>query len=264
MARGLFTAGEAAGGSLRERARRLLSALRSATVDVAYPPLCIACREVVGREASLCPRCWARMRFISRPYCERLGTPFAVDIGGPLLSPAAIADPPVFARARSVAVHEGVARELVHRLKYQDRTDLAVAMARLMSQAGGELLAGSPLICPVPLHWSRSFSRRFNQSALLARELARLADGRFEPGLLRRRKRTRQQVGLTRNQRRENLQGAFVVPDERRPQLAGRWVLLVDDVLTTGATVNAAARVLLRAGAEAVDVLTFSRVVGET
>lgn len=249
--------------TIRARVRRLAGLLARAGTDAVYPALCIGCRTVVGDPASLCPSCWASMRFISRPYCERLGTPFAVDIGGPLLSPAAIADPPVFERARSVAIHDGIARELVHRLKYQDRTDLAVAMARLMAGSGGEVLASARLVCPVPLHWTRAFTRRFNQSALLAREVARLGGVPFAPAILRRRKRTRQQVGLSRAQRRDNLQGAFAVPAEHRAALAGRRVLLVDDVLTTGATVNAAARVLLRAGAEAVDVLTFSRVVGD-
>jgi ComF family protein len=246
------------------RWRSGIAALRAAgrgLVDMLYPPLCLACTTVVGTPGSLCPQCWRGMRFIARPYCERLGTPFAVDIGGPLLSPAAIADPPVFDKARAVAIHDGTARELVQRLKYNDRTELAPALAAMMAWAGAEVIASADVICPVPLHWTRAFRRRFNQSGLLARYIARLSARPLVADLVTRRKRTRQQVGLSRNQRRENLQGAFVVRPERKADVAGRRVLLIDDVLTTGATANAAARALLRAGATQVDILTFSRVV---
>jgi ComF family protein len=203
------------------------------------------------------------MRLIERPYCERLGIPFDVDLGGSLLSPAAIADPPVFGRARAVAEYEGTARTLVHRLKYGDRLDLARALGAMMARAGSELLAEADLVVPVPLHWSRLWRRRFNQASALGEVLSGAAGIPFDPLILARVRPTRPQVGLSRPQRRENLQGAFRVPDAARPRLAGKRVLLVDDVLTTGSTANAAARVLLRAEASAVDVLAFARVVKE-
>jgi ComF family protein len=235
--------------------------LAAPLVSLVYPPVCMACGGAVGEPATLCAGCWRNVAFIQRPFCERLGVPFAVDSGPGLLSPLAIADPPVFERARSVAAYDGAARDLVHRLKYNDRLDLAAGMARLMAQAGGELMQDCALIIPVPLHWARAWGRRGNQAAELGAALSRFTGLPQEVGVLRRRKRTRTQVGLTRDQRRDNLQGAFHVPPEQRPVLAGRRVLLVDDVLTTGATANACARVLLRAGASAVDVLTFARVV---
>jgi ComF family protein len=203
------------------------------------------------------------MRLIERPYCERLGIPFDIDLGGPLLSPAAIADPPVFGRARAVAEYEGTARTLVHRLKYGDRLDLARALGAMMARAGSELLAEADLVVPVPLHWRRLWRRRFNQASALGEVLARTSGISFDPLILARVRPTRPQVGLTRPQRRDNLQGAFRVPDAARPRLAGKRVLLVDDVLTTGSTANAASRVLLRAGAAAVDVLAFARVLKE-
>ncbi len=200
------------------------------------------------------------MSFISQPYCERLGTPFAVDYGGPLLSPAAIADPPVFTKARAVALYDGAARKLVHRLKFGDRLELAKGMGRMMAAAGAELLGESDVIVPVPLHWTRAWTRRFNQATELGRVVAEASALKVDITLLKRVRRTPTQVGLTRPQRRDNLQGAFKVPEESRGAVEGRRILLVDDVLTTGATANAAARVLLRTGAAAVNVLTFARV----
>jgi ComF family protein len=232
-----------------------------AVLDAAYPPQCLACQEITAQPASLCPACWRAMPFIARPFCERLGTPFAVDLGGALLSPAAIADPPVFRRARAVALHDGVARELVHRFKYSDRQELALGMGRMMLGAACDCLPEVDVVAPVPLHWTRLWQRRFNQSAALAAVVAREAGLPMETQLLRRRKRTLRQVGLTRQQRQQNLQGAFVVPDDAKGRLAGLRVLLVDDVMTTSSTANAAARVLMRGGAAAVDVVTFGRVV---
>lgn len=248
--------------TLRPAAGWLGAGLRAA-IDIVYPPSCIACQAATGEAQALCPTCWGEMRFIERPYCERLGTPFAVDLGEGLVSPAAIADPPVFGRARAVCRFDGTARELVHRLKYGDRTDLALTMGRMMIQAGRELLPDADVIVPVPLHRFRLWTRRFNQAAALAQVVARGSAVPLAPLALSRVKRTRQQVGLTRAQRADNLQGAFKVLPAARPQIEGRRVLLVDDVLTTGATGNAAARALLRGGARAVDILTFARVVSD-
>jgi ComF family protein len=248
-------------------ARRVLTgsrALARAAMGLLYPPTCIACQAATGAPHALCAACWAGLRMIERPYCERLGTPFPADWGQELLSPAAIADPPVFRRARAVAHYDDIARALVHRLKYGDRLDLAQALGRMMARAGAELLAEVDVIVPVPLHRWRLWRRRFNQAAALARVVAHHSGVPLDPLLLARVKRTRSQVGLTRPQRQENLQGAFRAPEDAKAQLKGRRVLLIDDVLTTGATANAASRALLRGGATAVEVLAFARVVPET
>lgn len=263
-AAGAAGASRSAVAFLRETATRTRLSLRAGLhglIGIVYPPTCIACQAAAGAAQALCPACWRGIGFIERPYCERLGTPFPVDLGAGLLSPAAIADPPVFARARAVCRFDGTARELVHRLKYGDRVELSLTLGRMMAQAGRELAAEADLILPVPLHRTRLWRRRFNQAAALARTVSRETGLPLVTTALARIRRTRQQVGLTRAQRADNLQGAFQVSAAARGLVEGRRVLLIDDVLTTGATVNAASRALLRAGASAVDVLTFARVV---
>jgi ComF family protein len=229
--------------------------------DLVYPPVCAACGAGVSEPHGLCSACWARIGFITRPYCERLGTPFAVDIGGALLSPAAMADPPVFTRARAVCRYDDIARELVHRLKYNDRMELTRLMAGLMQRAGHELLADADALAPIPLHRWRLWRRRFNQAGALADVVGANAGVPVLHGVLERVKATRPQVGLSRAERASNLQGALKVPAAARIHVEGRHLVLVDDVLTTGATANAAARALLKAGARSVDVLTFARVM---
>ncbi len=228
--------------------------------DIVFPPGCAHCHVRTELHGALCPACWSKLRFIERPFCEILGTPFGYDPGAGMLSAEAIANPPVFDRLRSVAVHEGIARDLVHNLKYRDRTDLAPMMAEWMVRAGGEALSACDCIVPVPLHRSRLFGRMFNQSAELARHAARLSGKAFEPLALVRRKRTSQQVGLTANARELNVRGAFVVPESRASAVFGRRIVLIDDVYTTGATVSSATRALKKAGATDVTVLTFARV----
>ena len=246
---------------VRTQAMAALTWTARAALGLLYPPTCSACGGATGDPHGLCSGCWSGLRLIERPYCERLGTPFAVDLGMPLLSPAAIADPPVFARARAAAHYDGIARALVHRLKYGDRLELAQALGAMMARAGAELLAEADVIVPVPLHRLRLWQRRFNQAVALGGVIAARSGVPCAPLLLARVKRTRQQVGLTRAQRQQNLQGAFRVPEDAKPQLSGKRVLLVDDVLTTGSTANAASRALLRGGAAQVDVLAFACVV---
>jgi len=242
---------------------RLTGALRRTlrlALDVALPRLCAACREPVDGPG-LCPTCWSKLSFIAPPYCERLGIPFPFDGGPGLLSMEAIADPPAYQRARAAVRYDEVARTLVHALKYGDRLDLAPIMGRWMAHAGRQLLAQADALVPVPLHWRRQWTRRFNQSALLAEIAAKASGARVTHGALARVKSTRQQVGLDKSARAENVQGAFRVPANRKADVTGRKLVLVDDVLTSGATADACARALLRAGAASVDVLVFARVV---
>ena len=201
-------------------------------LDIALPTLCVACREPVDGEG-VCAECWAKLSFIEPPYCPRLGIPFVYDPGPDLLSMEAIANPPAYARARAAVRYDDVARTLVHSLKYQDRTDLAPAMGRWMARAGQELLDEADVLVPVPLHWRRGWSRRYNQSGALARVISRQTGVKLASEALRRVRATQQQIGLSRSQRASNVQGAFKVapdrsrrhpgpprgPDRRRPDL---------------------------------------------
>ncbi len=244
----------------RNAARSALAATARLALDVALPTLCVSCREPVAGEG-VCAACWAQLSFIAPPFCARLGIPFVYDPGPDLLSMQAIAAPPAYHRARAAVRYDDTAKTLVHGLKYQDRTDLAPVMGRWMARAGQELLADADVLVPVPLHWRRSWSRRFNQSGLLAKTIEKQSGVPVIGDALRRIKRTQQQIGLTRAERAQNVQGAFKVPPEKRAAIEGRHVLLVDDVLTSGATLDACARALLRAKARQVDVLVFARVV---
>jgi ComF family protein len=240
--------------------RRAVAHTARLVLDIALPTLCVSCREPVDGDG-VCAACWSKLSFIAPPYCPRLGIPFVYDPGPELLSMEAIANPPAYARARAAVRYDDVARTLVHALKYQDRTDLAPAMGRWMARAGRELLDGADALVPVPLHWRRGWSRRYNQSGALARSIERQSGVKVASEALRRVRPTQQQIGLTRSQRATNVQGAFKVAPERADDIQGRRVVLIDDVLTSGATVDACARALLRAKAASVDVLVFARVV---
>ncbi|HWK86882.1 MAG TPA: ComF family protein [Xanthobacteraceae bacterium] len=240
---------------------RLFGGLTRAAADTFLPPTCLACRVPIGIAGGLCPACWSKAGFIERPYCERLGTPFPVDHGGDLVSPAALADPPAYARSRAAARYSDVVRDLVHQMKYGDRMDLIPPLAGWMARAGGELLSEADLLIPVPLHWRRLWQRRFNQSSALAHAIGKRSGIAVDDHVLVRARATQPQFGLPRERRAENVQGAFQVPRERRLAVKGKKLVLIDDVLTTGATADACTKVLLRAGALRVDVLVLARVV---
>jgi ComF family protein len=228
---------------------------------ILFPPVCAGCRRQVSQPGALCAACWPKLRFLEKPWCAVMGTPFSHDMGEGFLSAEAIANPPPFERSRAAVAYSGVARQMVQGLKYSDRTDLAPWMARWMMRAGSELIADAEVVIPVPLHWRRFFSRRFNQSAELARTIAGLSKLTFAPMAIRRVKMTRQQVGLSSVEREDNVRAAFTVPPEQDIAVRGRRVLVVDDVYTTGATVSAVAKSLKKSGASAIDVLTFARVL---
>jgi ComF family protein len=252
------------GSSIAGKGKRLGRVGAAALAFVAnfiVPPHCLLCRRPSQAPASLCAECWGRLRFIDDPCCPRLGIPFPYDSGPGQVSAAALADPPPWSRARAAIAYDDASREIVHALKYRDRHEAGILMSRLMAGAGSQLIADAELVVPVPLHRWRLWQRRFNQAAILARRLCADSPKRFQPLALMRARPTRPQVGLDHEARQKNVRGAFLVPDERTAMIAGRRVLLIDDVMTTGATARACTAALLRAGASDVDVLTFALVL---
>ena len=238
-----------------------LGGLAGRFLDGLLPPRCLGCGVETPSAASLCRDCWSKLDFISSPCCAQCGLPFELEAPPGSLCGACLRTPPAYARARSALRYDEGSRRLILRFKHADRTESARLFAGWMTAAGYELLAEADIVAPVPLHWRRLLLRRYNQSALLSQRLAHAAGKQAVPDLLLRKRPTASQGRKTRRQRERNVAGAFAVSPRWRTALAGRRVLLVDDVMTTGATVEACARCLLRAGAGAVDVLLLSRVI---
>jgi ComF family protein len=240
--------------------RGALARLGRATTDLLLPPVCRCCNSPLAVDHAVCAACWRQVRFITPPLCDRLGIPLPFDTGERQVSAAALVQPPLYHRARAVGLYTGPLRDLIHDLKFHDRIDQRRLLARWMLAAGTDLIAAADLIVPVPLARLRLLQRRYNQAALLAEEIARASGRAVDPLALARIKPTRPQVGLSEVQRQLNVRAAFRVPAGHRAAVSGRRILLIDDVITTGATVNACTRALLRAGATHVDVLAVALV----
>ena len=232
-------------------------------LDALLPPRCLGCSAAVDRPGRLCPACWSAVDFIAPPFCACCGLPFEHEEGGRALCGACVGDPPPYDFARAVLRYGALSRGLVIAFKWRDQTHAAPAFAEWMARAAQPVIQNADWVTPVPLHRRRLFERRYNQAALLAREIGRLAGVPFAPDLLVRTRATPIQGGLTRRQRIDNLRGAIAVRPARRQRIEGRRIVLVDDVMTTGATAAACARALKRAGALRVHVVTLARVVPE-
>jgi len=248
--------------SLLARARPALAPLSHAVVEALYPPLCVNCRAEVEEAHALCPDCWRDTGFIGRPICLRCGAPVPGAEDADLCDHCLGRDL-AFDRARAAVLYDGIGRRLALSFKHGDRLEIARPASAWMVRAGRDLLDGAEMIVPAPLHWTRLLRRRFNQAAELARRIAARAETPFAPDALRRIRRTPPQGGLGRAEREANLAGAFAVPPARRAAIAGKRVLLVDDVYTTGATLCACAAALRAGGARRVDALCFARVASE-
>lgn len=243
------------GSRLRLVARRL--------IDTILPPLCLGCESRILSHHALCPTCWPQIDFIRDPLCDRLGlplpySPVPYETGGTIISAAAAAEPPIYDRARAVAKFDGLMRDLIHDLKYHDSHNGRRLFGRWLTEAGRDLLADADALVPIPLARFRLLSRRFNQAQILAAEVQRITTLPVRHFALLRTRSTARQVGMSRGQRQRNVAGAFVVPTRAIGEVAGKKIILIDDVITTGATVSAAAQALKKAGAARVDVLALA------
>lgn len=230
-------------------------------LDVLIPAQCLGCETIVDAPGALCASCWPKLRFIDRPYCDACGVPFDFDVGAGALCPSCVRDRPEYERGRSAVVYDDGSRGLILGLKHGDRTDTVRAFARWMARAGSELLADADVLVPVPLHWTRLFKRRYNQSALIAYALGKLTGVDVAPDLLIRSRRTPPLGSLGASQRLATMRNVIAMHPRRRRDLSGCRVVLIDDVHTTGSTLRSCSRTLLKAGAGAVDVLTVARTV---
>ncbi|MDB5412325.1 MAG: phosphoribosyltransferase [Rubritepida sp.] len=234
-------------------------------LDALLPPACLTCDAAVGEQGGMCATCFARLSFVTAPMCHVCGVPFPHDGTGVrqpdgMWCEACVAARPVFSAARAALRYDDGAKALILPFKHRDRTELAAPLARHMARAGAELLRAADILVPVPLHRWRLFKRRHNQAALLGARLARLSGKPFMPMLLRRIRATQPLGDLGAREREAVLAGAFGLAPGAAARLQGRRVLLIDDVLTSGATADACARTLLAGGAASVAVLAAARV----
>ncbi len=222
--------------------QRLFTRTSEAIIDSILPPQCLSCRAAIDRHAHLCSDCWSELEFITDPVCGACGRP-------------------LYSSARAVVRYNDRARDIILGFKHSDRTERANPLAEWMARAGAEVLNGADCLVPVPLHRRRLWARKYNQAAMLALAISKVADIPVIPDALVRVRRTAPQGGLGRVERRRNVAGAFSVGATRSPALQDQRIVLIDDVLTSGATAEACSSALLAAGAAEVGVLTFAHVL---
>jgi predicted amidophosphoribosyltransferase len=238
----------------------MLTALKTSLTDLIFPPRCLACPEPTDAPHGLCPACWRDTHFLAGPACGKCGVPLVGATGPDDLCETCLRHPPAWDRGRAALLYEGVGRQAILSLKHGDRLDLVGPLAGWMAAAGRELIAEADVIAPAPLHWRRLVKRRYNQSAELAKRIGRLTDTPVVVDLLTKTRPTVPQEGMDRRTRAANQAGAYAVTPRRLDAVRGKAVLLVDDVLTSGATLSACAEAARAAGAVWVDVLALARV----
>lgn len=236
---------------------------KSAALDTAlnllFPPQCLCCDEPVRTHGTLCQACWNAIGFITDPLCARCGTPFDFSAEAAMECGACLASTPPFSRARAALCYDDASRPLITRYKYQDQQSFAATFGPWLARAGAEVLEGADALVPVPLHWRKLLMRRFNQAALLAQHTGRHCGVPVWADTLIRTRYTAPQAGLEHAARQKNVRGAFAVKQGAEARIAGKTLVLMDDVYTTGATLSACAHALLKAGAGEVRVLTLAR-----
>ena len=233
-------------------------------LNILFPPRCATCGVACEAPHTLCPACWGKLHFITNPQCSCCGHPFGVAVQDDMLCGACLRELPLYAKARAPLHYDEHSKNHVLGLKFYDRTDALPLFAEWMKSFGSACLEGADLLVPVPLHRFRLWRRRYNQAALLAYGLSKITSIPVIPDALLRVKHTTPQSDLTRLQRLENVIGAFRVNEKYAARISGSVIVLIDDVMTTGATLKECTKKLLKAGAKEVRVLTLARtVVGE-
>ena len=233
----------------------------NALLNLLFPPQCLHCDVIVPKHGTLCQPCWQKIQFITEPMCVCCGLPFDYSMGEGALCGECLREHPAYGHGRAVFRYNEYSGALVTKLKYHDQAYLAAVYGAWLAQAGAPLIAASDVIVPVPLHYWRFVGRRYNQSALLAQALSKKCGLTCLPNGLMRTRKTLSQTGLSRSQRENNVRGAFAVTPRFLDRIKDKTILLIDDVMTTGATIDACSKALLKAGAVNVNVLTLARTV---
>lgn len=239
----------------------ILNHLFKKLLHILLPPQCVSCDQLLENTLGVCPSCWKKVTFISDPYCICCGMPFELDLEEDLICGECYRQKPFFDVCRSVVAYNKNSRSLIIKFKHSDALYLAPLFTRWLKAISVDLITSEALIVPVPLHWTRLFTRTYNQAAILARLLAIETKTQFLPTALKRKRRTSSQGGLSRKARIENVSGCFELNLKYQDIIRHKRVILIDDVFTTGATVNACAKVLKKAGAKKIIVLTLGRVI---
>ncbi|WP_240496956.1 MULTISPECIES: ComF family protein [unclassified Thioclava] len=245
--------------TLNEVRGRMLAAGRLG-LRTLFPPRCIACGDAVGTDFGLCSACWSDATFARGTVCDACGTPLPGESETAILCDDCLTHPRPWAQGRTVMHYSGTGRDLVLALKHGDRLDLVPPLTDWMARAAAPLLTPDTLIAPIPLHRLRLLRRRYNQAAELARALARRTGHAYCADLFNRTRATASQKGKSREERRTNLDGAITVAPRHAALLQGHPLLIVDDVMTSGATLSAATEAARNAGAERICAVTLARV----
>lgn len=247
----------------RKAGSEYLSGLGLWLLDQLFPPTCPSCYANVQAHGHICQACFHQLHVISDPKCACCGTPFAVEPLEESLCVVCLGQPPLFKKARSVWVYNAISSRIIKRLKLHDDAAMLQHFSHVMRTAIADMNTSFDIVTPVPMHWKNLLVRRYNPAMWLAEILGKRLQVTVRANILRRKKRNRHQRGLNRAARLRNLTSAFTVPAAVRSHVAGKKILLVDDVITTGATANACAKALLKAGALEVSVVTLARTLLE-
>ena len=223
------------------------------------PPVCPMCDRFVDEPNTLCAKCFGKLNFITQPYCIKCGRPFEFDIKGEMMCAGCIKENPLYHSARSILVYDDGSKNLILPFKHADRTELSNLFGKFLLRDYESMIADADMIIPVPLYITRLLKRKYNQAALLAKYLSKKVNVAYEPNILYRKRNTVSQGHMSRKERYDNVKGAFGIKSNK--SVSGLKIILVDDVMTTGATINECTKILLKAGAEQVDVLTVARVI---
>lgn len=227
-------------------------------IKIIFPSSCFVCDKIIA-DGHFCTHDWKKIQFLHYPACEICFWPFGFEVEGKILCAACIKDPPLYFKSICVLKYDEFSKALITKFKYSDKTYIAKYFADLMFNQAREILPGIDIIAPVPLHKLRLMKRKYNQAALIANHFAKLSGKKIINDLLIRVKNTKAQSGLNKKLRSKNIAGAFVLNKKYLPEILGKNILLIDDVITTGATIDACSRVLKKGKVDKVYVVTLAK-----